>query len=330
MMMRLTRLPSSIAMRVATRTLSRSAAAVAPVRRTLSRPAAAAPIRRTLATYGSGTSSVGSSLPGGLTAPSAGRAFLGGSGILGMGALCWYGTGMSPYMSTVEEAALWPAYVRQRVSSTYAWFGLGLGLTAAQTTLLFRSGAAHRMMTLSPMVSLIGGVGAMFASQMLVRSIATDATIPKALAFSVFTGTVSLVISPIMFLGGTVVTQAAAYTGIVCAGITALAYVAPSDEFLSMGGPLMAGLGILVVTSLGSMFFPAAAAAGGVLHTIQLYGGTVLFAGLMLYDTQSIVARAKTAAVFDPAAESMRIYMDAINLFIRIATMLSGGGQKKK
>ena len=262
--------------------------------------------------------------------PSAGRAFVGGSALLGAGALCFYGSGMSPYMSTVEEAALWPAHVRQRISSTYMWFGAGLGLTALQTTLMFRSGITHRVMGASPMMFMLGGFGAMIGTQMLVHSIPAEKTIPKALAFTAFTGAVSLVISPTMLLGGAIVTQAAAYTGVVCGAITALAAVAPSDEFLGMGGPLMCGLGVLVVGSFGSMFF-GGAAAGGAMHTVMLYGGTVLFGGFMLYDTQKIVARAKTLQVYDPCSASIGIYMNAINLFIRIAQMLAmaqGGGRK--
>jgi FtsH-binding integral membrane protein len=267
---------------------------------------------------------------GGIDYPSAGRAFVGGSALLGMGALVYYGSGQSPYMSTVEESTLWPAYVRERVGQTYKWFGLGLGLTAAQTTFFFRTGVAHRVMGASPMVMMFGGIAAMMGSQMLVRSIPAENTIPKALTFSLFTGCVSLVISPVMLLGGSIVSQAAAYTCVVCSGITALCAVAPSDEFLDMGAPLMGGFGLMVVASLGTMIFPVS--VGGAMHTALLYGGTVLFGGLMVWDTQRIVAKAKTSQVYDPCNACIGIYMDAINLFIRIAQMLAmsqGGGRRK-
>lgn len=50
---------------------------------------------------------------------------------------------MHPEMGAIEEAQFWPEVVRQRIRSTYLWFGGGLALTAAQTYALFRTGLAR-------------------------------------------------------------------------------------------------------------------------------------------------------------------------------------------
>lgn len=68
---------------------------------------------------------------------------------------------------------------------------------------------------------------------------------------------------------------------------------APSEKFLYMGGPLAMGLGVVFVSSIGTMFFPASSAFGAGLYSISLYGGLLLFSGFLLYDTQRIIAQAE-------------------------------------
>jgi len=69
-----------------------------------------------------------------------------------------------------------------------------------------------------------------------------------------------------------------------------------------------------------------------------LYGGLILFGGFLLYDTQKIIAKAEGIpqhgygiAKFDPINSSIGIYVDTMNIFIRIAQMLAmGGGSKRR
>merc|ERR1712086_1106982 len=110
-------------------------------------------------------------------------------------------------------------------------------------------------------------------------------------------------------------TRAAWYTAGVVGGLTTVAVTAPSDKFLYMGGPLAMGFGVVFMAS------------------ISLYGGLVLFSGFMLYNTQKIIHRAENHSQYsmqkyDPINNSVGIYMDTINIFMRIATILAG--QKKK
>lgn len=60
-----------------------------------------------------------------------------------------------------------------------------------------------------------------------------------------------------------------------------------------MGAPLAMGLGVVFVSSIGSMFFSPMTALGAGLYSISLYGGLILFSGFLLYDTQRIVAQAE-------------------------------------
>ena len=105
-----------------------------------------------------------------------------------------------------------------------------------------------------------------------------------------------------------------------------------------MGGPLAMGFGVVFMSSIASAFLPPTTALGAGLYSIALYGGLVLFSGFLLYDTQKIIKRAEThppngygVKRFDPVNSSISIYMDTINIFIRIAQILAmGGGGRRK
>jgi len=94
--------------------------------------------------------------------------------------------------------------------------------------------------------------------------------------------------------------------------------------------------GIVFCASIGSAFLPPTTAMGAGLYSVAIYGGLILFGAFLLYDTQKIIHRAERHPVgygappFDPVNASMGIYMDTINIFIRIASILSGGGGRRK
>jgi FtsH-binding integral membrane protein len=79
------------------------------------------------------------------------------------------------------------------------------------------------------------------------------------------------------------------------------------------------------------MFLPPTTRLGLSLYSISIYGGLVLFSMFLLYDTQKIVHKAETSMRFDPVNESISIYLDILNIFMRIAMILAnGGGSKRK
>ena len=68
-----------------------------------------------------------------------------------------------------------------------------------------------------------------------------------------------------------------------------------------MSGPLAMGLGVVFVSSMGSMFLPPTTALGAGLYSISLYGGLLLFSAFMLYDTQRIIQHAEHEMIqYDP------------------------------
>jgi len=284
----------------------------------------------------------GSTLKETITAPAGQGAFTVGKGLvagasaLGIGSLCYYGVGMSNEVGAIDRASLWPDVVKQRIKSTYLYFGGSLVFTAASAAMVLRSPTMMNMMIKNSWLALIGTMGAMIGSGMVVRSLPYQEGFgAKQIAWMVHSGIVGAVIAPIALLGGPLIIRAACYTAGVVGGLSALAVCAPSEKFLQMGGPLAMGLGVVFVSSLGSMFLSPTTALGASLYSISIYGGLVLFGMFLLYDTQKIVKKAETHPTFsvvpyDPVNASVSIYMDTINIFIRIATILAGGGNRRR
>lgn len=275
--------------------------------------------------------------PAGSGSFSAGKGLVAGASVVGIGALCYYGAGLSSEMGTIDRAYLWPEYVRDRIKNTYAYFGGSLVLTAGSAAAILRSPAAMNLVTKNSLLAIGVSIAAMIGSGMLVRSMPYQPGTfgAKQLAWMVHCGVIGAVIAPLAMLGGPIMLRAAWYTAGVVGGLSTLAVCAPSEKFLNMGAPLAIGLGVVFCASLGSMFLPPSTALGAGLYSLSMYGGLVLFSMFLLYDTQRIIRAAETHSPYshqpyDPVNASVSIYMDTINIFIRLAMILAGGGSRRK
>ena len=130
----------------------------------------------------------------------------------------------------------------------------------------------------------------------------------KQLAFLGHTALIGGIIAPLSFVGGQILVRAAVYTAGIVVGLSTIASCAPSEKFLNWGAPLGIGLGAVLAANIGSLFLPPTTAIGAGLASIVVYGGLVLFSGLLLYDTQRVIKKAETtplyaARPFDPVNE---------------------------
>lgn len=273
--------------------------------------------------------------PPSANAYSMGKGAAAGAAAVGLGALCYYGVGLGKHTSIADNAIMWPEYVRDRIQSTYAFFGGSCVLTAAAAAAVFRSPRLLELTSRGGILATIASLALVIGSGAVARSIEYQPGLgPKHLAWAVHCAILGAVIAPICFMGGPILTRAALYTGGIVGGLSTIAACAPSDKFLAMGGPLAIGLGVVFASSLASMWLPPTTALGAGLASMSLYGGLVLFSGFLLYDTQRMVRKAEVYpqyayAPYDPINASMSIYMDVLNIFIRIVTILSGGQRRK-
>lgn len=273
--------------------------------------------------------------PTGLTAENAGKAILGGGCLAGVGALCYYGLGLSNELGAVDKARFWPEEVRSKIRSTYLYFTGSLGITAVSAYGISRSRAVHTLMNANKWLVFGGSLVAMIGTSIACQSIPYEPGLnAKHLAWMGHSAVIGAVIAPLMLLGGPLVLRAAAYTAGTIAGLSLTAACAPDQKFLTWGGPLALALGGICVVSIGGMFLPATSAVGAGINSIVTYGGLVVFGGFMLYDTQKIIAIAETSTYqrrpYDPINASLGIYMDTINIFIRILMILASNNQRRK
>ncbi|XP_034826666.1 growth hormone-inducible transmembrane protein-like [Maniola hyperantus] len=272
--------------------------------------------------------------PAGPNAFSLGKGALAGASAVGLAALCYYGSGVKP--GTLQEAHLWPQYVKDRIKATYGYIAGSLVLTAGSAITVFRTPALLNLVARNGWISIIVTMALMIGSGMVVRGMEYQPGFgAKQLAWMVHTGIMGAVIAPMCFLGGPILMRAAWYTAGVVGGLSTIAVCAPSGEFLNMRAPLAMGLGAVFAASLAGMFLPPTTALGAGLYSLSLYGGLIVFGGFLLYDTQAIIKRAEMHPTYgfqpyDPINSAISVYLDVLNIFMRIAMILAGGGGNKR
>jgi modulator of FtsH protease len=117
--------------------------------------------------------------------------------------------------------------------------------------------------------------------------------------------------------GGQVVMTALGGTGLIFGALSAYVLTTKKD-FSFMGGFLMVGLLVLVVTSLGAL---VASFFGVAITGIQLALSAfsmLLFSGLILFDTSRIIHGGQTNYIMATIA----LYLDIYNIFISLLNLL--------
>ncbi|GAV02631.1 hypothetical protein RvY_13171 [Ramazzottius varieornatus] len=275
--------------------------------------------------------------PAGESAFNAGKIALAGGSAVGIALLCYYGLGMSGQASLADRAMMWPEYVRTRIRDTYSYLAASLGVTAGAAYGVSRSPQLMSFFMRAGWMPMIVSMVAIIGTGMLARSIPYENTAVKHAAWLLHAATIGAMIAPLTLLGGPVMMRAAMYTAGIVGGLSTVAACAPSDKFLMMGGPLAIGLGVVFAASLGSAFLPPTTALGAGLYSISMYGGLLLFSAFLLYNTQRVVRAAEMippdgygVRKYDPINAMMAIYMDIINIFVRMAALLAGGGNRRR
>uniref|UniRef100_A0A0N5AF69 Growth hormone-inducible transmembrane protein n=1 Tax=Syphacia muris TaxID=451379 RepID=A0A0N5AF69_9BILA len=289
-----------------------------------------------------------------LLGPSTGKPFiygtyaLAGASLAGIGMLCYYGLGMAKGSSVMANSVFWPQYVRDRLKSTYGYLIGSLGITAASAVMATRSPAIMNLVSGGSLMTLFISLAAIIGSGMLVQAIDYENTVLKHAAWLAHTAIFGAFLAPLCFLGGPTLIRAAWYTAGIAAGLSFTAVTAPSERFLNMAGPLAMGLGVVFVANIGTFFLPPTSVAGASLASIVIYGGLILFSAFLLHDTQRVVKQAEGYPMrsnrmmqygefsrgqyrgFDPINAQISIYLDILNIFIRMAMILGTGSNRRR
>ncbi len=150
-----------------------------------------------------------------------GQGALAGGAALGLGALCYYGLGLSNQTGAVDRQHLWPQHVRDRIRDTYMYFGASVGVTAATAAATFRSPALMRFAARQGWVALGVSIAAMIGTGMLARSIPYQEGFgPKQMAWLAHCAVLGFCVAPIAQLGGQILVRAAWYTAGMVGGLS--------------------------------------------------------------------------------------------------------------
>lgn len=223
-----------------------------------------------------------------------------------------------------EREGRFAPYVKERLKSTYMYLLAGLTVTAASAATVLKIPAATSFAARHPIIFMIGGSVAVMGGFMGAR--ASQDNTNKHMFWLAAVTAMGALLSPFSVLGGQILLNAAAGTGVIVGTLSGIAYAAPDEKFLNMGGALGIGLAGVFAASLGSMFFPQSQ----LLYGVWLYGGLALFGGFMLYDTHRIIKNAKQdyGKPYSPIDNSIGIYLNTVQIFIRLATIMAGNRRR--
>jgi len=235
-----------------------------------------------------------------------------------------------------RETSPLEAHQWEYLRDTFKYTTVGLAITAGTATLAFKNGFTYRLMALNPWVvmggSLVLGIGSMYG----VYATAPDSP-AHYLSWGVFSAMQGLTLSPLFFIAPHILGRAGLYTAGAVGGISYVGATAKSDEYMWLGGPLLAGLGVLICSSLAPMIMPnMALRTMTVLESVGAYGGVAVFSGMLLYDTNKVKRHAnlvKQGAIpHDPIRESVGVILSVINLFtsiVRVLLLQQGGNRRR-
>lgn len=223
-----------------------------------------------------------------------------------------------------DEESVTKEIAMERIRATYKYVFAGICTTGLAVIGASKLGIATKILTSNPFVFLGCTVAAMIPSTHLLFT--TDYEREKIKKHALFVANHMIfgaMISPIVYAGGALVTQAALATGCIIGALSFAGMKGDPNTFAQMRAPLAIGLGIVVSAGLGSMFFPIA-----LLENIALYGGLAVFSGLTMTDTSRMIKSAQSQMYYDPINEGMPIYLDFLNIFIRIVNILQNKQQR--
>jgi FtsH-binding integral membrane protein len=241
-----------------------------------------------------------------------------------------------------------PDYVHDYLFNTYKYVIAGLGVTAAAAVVAYKSGLVFRIAQMNPWINLLVFGGGTIGSMVVTQSINPDNKLAKHLAFVTMNTIMGMSLCTLgLIYNPAVMVRAGLYTLAMFSGLSWVAMNAREDRFLYLGGPLMAGLCVLIVASLSSMLLPARFQRTlSILEALTMYGGLALFGAFILYDTQKLMFRAReyeaaktlyirqagpNAHIPQPdyVSQSIGLYLDFINIFIRMLYILGNSNRRK-
>jgi modulator of FtsH protease len=206
------------------------------------------------------------------------------------------------------------------VRRTYGLVFISVIVTALGVAFGFTQPALMQAVARHPIITMI----AMFAP--LVMAMQARRSFPKNIILTlIFTFIEGIWIAPFLFMAEQrspgIVGQAGLLT-LSTFGVLSLYAVFSRRDFSAWGSFFIVGLWVLIAVSLINIF------VGSALASLYIAGATVLvFSGLLVFDTWRIV-RSGQYGPDDYVPAAVNIYLDLLNLFLAIISLLGGGRRR--
>ncbi|PWW79150.1 hypothetical protein C7212DRAFT_22353, partial [Tuber magnatum] len=188
-----------------------------------------------------------------------------------------------------------PLYERAYLQETFTYTGVGVGMMGLAAKGLHNMGWSYRLMSMNPWLVLGGGLVAAVGTMFATRATDPDNYIQKHLLWSAFNFTNAVIFAPLFFYNPAILARAGMYTVGIIGSIALVGATAKEDKYLYLGGPLLAGVAVVALSSLAPMVLPLGSRALVASEAICMYGGLAVFGGLTLYDVQKIMHHARLA-----------------------------------
>jgi FtsH-binding integral membrane protein len=206
------------------------------------------------------------------------------------------------------------------VKRTYGLVFLSVLVTMAGAAFAFTQEALLTAVSQHYIIAAI----CVFAPLFLAQRAAHD--FPKNIILTfLFAFAEGVYLAPILLISNArapgVVTEAAVLT-FAAFGVLTLYAAFSKRDFSAWGGFFTVGLVVLIVAMILNMFIGSA--AGG---TWIAAIGVMIFSGLLVFDTWRIL-RSGTYGENDYVLATVSIYLDLINMFLFILSLLSGGRRR--
>ena len=173
--------------------------------------------------------------------------------------------------------------MRERVKLTYRYCVSSIGMTGASSYIMFKAGLPSVITRVNPWLYLFVSIGTTIP--LMIATANTDYysyPLTKHFYWGAFNVAMASNLSLLGFYGGPLIAQAFMATGALVGGLS-LAATRQEDPYAlqKYEGPLAMGVSTLVAAGVGNLIFPMP-----ILSNVMLYGGLVVFSGLLVTDTQ--------------------------------------------
>lgn len=244
---------------------------------------------------------------------------------------------------TIEDKVTQSSGLANFIRKTYTATGLGIFGTIGVAQMLDYSNIASQYPVhclgfgfVASIASIVGINYANYTINETENGLESKNSLGRQFAFGGLVTGMGLTLSPMVDLCNTIdptiLPISMLLSGTVMGGASAYAYNASADKYLSLKAPMMGALCGLVgisFTSLGSgLIFGFDAPLSLLLHNVDIYGGLVVFTGLVVYDTQKSIAMYEDGDP-DHLGCATALYLDFVNLLIRMLEIIAKHNQSR-